>query len=338
VTFLDGHEVVDPIAVDGVVRGVRIINRINGMASTLDADLVVDAMGRAARTPVFLEGLGCGRPAQLRVATALGYSTQRLSIPRGCIDRRVVKIDQGPTKPGVILLASEHDTWMMAVGRSMDEGGAPPDFATMLAVAAEVLPSAIADGLRRAEPIGEIATFRNPAAVWRRYDRMPRFPAGLLVIGDGLCSLNPVYGQGMTMAALEALALRDCLHFGETDLAQRFFAAAASVIGPTWARNEDNDRVKSPSRKRAMRQRLSGHAVSAYMTAAAYDIRVAELLVRVSQLIDPPSRLNDPALLPRVLAANLRHIVGRMPNPVSAASRWRPRSGLIENRPGVAHA
>ena len=67
------------------------------------------------------------------------------------------------------------------------------------------------------------------------------FPAGLLVFGDAICSTNPIYGQGMTVAALEVTALQECLAEANGDLSQRFFAAAGEVIGPLWASNQFND-------------------------------------------------------------------------------------------------
>ncbi|WP_102417032.1 NAD(P)/FAD-dependent oxidoreductase [Mycobacterium sp. 4858] len=319
VTITDRHDIVEPIAVADAVTGARIVNRDNGLATTLNADLVIDAMGRAARTPAFLERLGYGRPPEKRSTTALGYSSQRLRIPHGRIVEQLVAVNQGVDRPGALLMACEHDTWMLAVGRPDDQGGAPTDFATMLAVAAEALPRSIADGLHRAEPVGEIATYRNPASVWRRYDRMPKFPRGLLVTGDALCSLNPVYGQGMTMAALQALALRGRLRGGDRDLAKRFFDAAAADIGPTWARNQANDRVPSRAGKRSLRQRPLAAMVNAMLIAAGYDIAVAERLLRVAHLVDQPSRLTDPALLPHVLAANLRHLFVRTRNRASRA-------------------
>jgi 2-polyprenyl-6-methoxyphenol hydroxylase-like FAD-dependent oxidoreductase len=339
VLLVDGHDVIAPVAVGDAVIGVRIINRDNGIATALDADLVIDAMGRGARTPAFLEDLGYGRPAEKRSTIDLGYSSQRLRVLHGHNDVQLVAVNQGPCQPGALLMACEHDTWMLAVGRSSEDGGAPADFPTMLAVADEVLPRSIADWLRCAEPVGDIAMFRNPAAVWRRYDRMPKIPRGLLVVGDGLCSLNPIYGQGMTMAALHAVALRDCLRRGDRDLTQRFFDAAATDIGPTWARNQANDSGPSPLRKRSMRQRLLGQIVKATLIAGAYDITVTERLWRVAHLIDPPTRLNDPALLPRILAANLRHLFARTRNLVGKTSiDFGRRPAASDNRKGEAHA
>ncbi len=136
---------------------------------------------------------------------------------------------------------------------------------------------------------------------------MPRLPNGLLVIGDALCNLNPLYGQGMTMAALEAVALHDCLRAGDTDLARSFYRAAAEDIAPVWAMNEANDRPPATGTPRTLRGRVYSWMQRAALTAATKDIVVAERILRVRNLIDPPTRLQDPALLFRILLTNLRH-------------------------------
>lgn len=321
VTFMDSHEVVELCAAAGAVTGVRIAHRGNGAATVLDADLVVDAMGRAARTPAFLETLGYPRPRENRSPVTLAYSSQSLCIPKGRLNKQLVAFNQGPGRPGGLLLACEHDTWMMAVGRSAEGATAPADFAEMLTLAQDALPPELTDGLRRADAVGEIAMFRSPAAVWRRYEQLVRFPRGLLVMGDALCSPNPFYGQGMTMAAQQAMTLRDCLQAGDAELAPRFFRGAARDIGPTWARNQAGDRGPSAGRKRSMRQRLRGQIIRATMKAANHDTVVAERLLRVTHLIDPPTRLQEPALVPRILMANLLHLVGHIHRPASDGLR-----------------
>ncbi|WP_231995228.1 NAD(P)/FAD-dependent oxidoreductase [Mycobacterium sp. 852002-10029_SCH5224772] len=153
VALLDGHEVIEPVVEAQAVIGVRIVHRDNGAPTDLSAALVVDAMGRSARTPAFLEAMGYGRPPETRSTATLGYSSQLLGIPYGCIDKQMVVFNLGGGgKPGGLLLACENDTWMFAVGRTIDTGGAPPDFTTMLELAARALPPDIMAGLRQAHP------------------------------------------------------------------------------------------------------------------------------------------------------------------------------------------
>lgn len=306
VAFLDGHDALEPTHDSGVVTGVRVTNRRNRLTQPLHADLVVDARGRAARTAEFLAGHGFGSVPQHRLDANWGYSSQLLRIPPGRLRDRMVFVNQGRPAPVLLLVAYERDTWMLAIARRGDHGGPPSDFTAMLAAARQVLPAEIMAGLRDAKPVGDLAVSRDTGALWHRYDRMPRFPAGLVVTGDGLCRLNPLHGQGMTMAAVEALALRDCLRAGGSDLPQRFFRAAADQIAPIWAANAANDRPPATDQLQPIRRLLSGWFANAVGAAATRDIAVTERLLRVRNLVDPPSRLRDPVLLGRIALANLR--------------------------------
>ncbi|MEB3033662.1 NAD(P)/FAD-dependent oxidoreductase [[Mycobacterium] nativiensis] len=306
VAFLAHHEAAGPVHDRGVVTGARITNRHNKLTQILHADLVIDATGRAARTAEFLAGHGFGSVPDKRLDPAWGYCSQLLRIPPGRIADKLVFVNQGRAAPGLLLVAYEHDTWMLAIARHGDCGAPPADFPTMLAIAEQALPPAIMAGLRDATPAGDVAVSRDTGALWHRYDRMARFPAGLVVIGDGLCRLNPLHGQGMTMAALQALALRDCLQDRGADLPHRFFRAAATQIAPVWAANAANDRPAPAGRPHPIRHRLSRWAADAVGTAAARDIAVTERFLRVRNLIDPPARLRDPVLLARIALANLR--------------------------------
>ncbi|MBB3606199.1 2-polyprenyl-6-methoxyphenol hydroxylase-like FAD-dependent oxidoreductase [Mycolicibacterium sp. BK556] len=303
VEILDRRNMVAPVLSRDAVTGVRIIHRDTGISSILAAGLVVDATGRAGRTAHFLASQGYGTVPEERVASITGYSSQLLRIPPGRIRERMVFINQGPRAQGALFVAYEHDTWMLAISRPTELGRPPADFAEMRDAAAQMLPERIMGAVREAVPVGEISVSRNTAAVWRRYDRMSRLPAGLVVFGDALCSLNPLYGQGMTMAALQALALRDVLRAGDDDVPRRFFLAAAQHIRPVWSENRANDRspavAQRPSRLNAAIQRAATRAAST-------DIAVAERILRVRGLIDPPTRLREPAFFARILLANLR--------------------------------
>lgn len=305
VTILGRRNIVAPVLTDDSVTGVRIIDRDSGISSVLPADLIVDATGRAGRTPHVLAGHGYGAVPEERVESIAGYSSQLLRIPPGRIHERMAFVNQGPRAEGALLVAYEDDTWMLAIARPTALGRPPTDLADMMAAAAVLLPERIMAGLRDAVPVGEISVSRHTAAVWRRYDRMPNLPTGLVVLGDALCSLNPLYGQGMTMAAVEALALRDCLRAGGRDLQRRFYAVAAEHIAPVWAANRANDRppaVDAPTLWQRQRMWLQ----QAALRAATTDIAVTERILRVRGLIDPASRLQDPVLLRRILLANVR--------------------------------
>jgi 2-polyprenyl-6-methoxyphenol hydroxylase-like FAD-dependent oxidoreductase len=307
VKFVDHHDITAPTVVTpDRIMGVLLVNRDTGERATLDADLVVDAMGRGARTPAFLESLGYDRPAEQRSASNWAYSSQLLRIPDGAIAEKMLLIESEKGLPRAGLLAYEHATWILTVGQRVADGDPPTDLAGLLALAERCMPRSILAGLRSAQPLDDVAIFRNTGGLWRRYDRMQDFPAGLLVIGDALCSLNPIYGQGMTMAALEALALQDYLRAGREE-PQRFFRAAASYIGPTWAMNQSRDRGPSSlDRRRSMQSRLAIWTVNKALKTAENDIVLTERFFRVTNLVDPPSRLQDPVLIARVIVGSLR--------------------------------
>jgi hypothetical protein len=114
-------------------------------------------------------------------------------------------------------------------------GDYPPAYpAGFDAFMATLLTADIAAAIVGAEPLDDPVPFRFPASVRHRYERLPGFPAGLLVIGDAACSFNPIYGQGMTVAAAEAMILRDLLARQAVPDARRYFRAITAAINPPW--------------------------------------------------------------------------------------------------------
>jgi 2-polyprenyl-6-methoxyphenol hydroxylase-like FAD-dependent oxidoreductase len=136
---------------------------------------------------------------------------------------------------------------------------------------------------------------------------MRRFPAGLLVFGDAMCSFNPIYGQGMSIAAMEAMELRDCLRHGEHDLARRFFRAAAKRIDVAWQMTVGADlALPQVEGHRTRRVRLVNAYVRRLLIAAEHDPMVAARFLRVSAFLDKPPMLMTPPMVARIVAGNRR--------------------------------
>jgi hypothetical protein len=204
-----------------------------------------------------------------------------------------------------VAVAMEDDRWIVTQGGYFDDRPGQGDngfveFARTLAA------PEIADLLTVAQPLTPATNFAFPASRRWRYERLNRFPAGFLVFGDALCSFNPIYGQGMTTAALEGLALGRCLQEGEEALACRFFAKAAPIIDIPWQIAAGSD-LRHP--QLADMQTPMGRFMNWYIgkvhRAAAKDPAVGCAFLRVTNLISPPTQLFTPATLSRVVIAGL---------------------------------
>jgi 2-polyprenyl-6-methoxyphenol hydroxylase-like FAD-dependent oxidoreductase len=323
VTMLDGHDAAEltSTADRERVTGVRVVERDGGADKELTADLVVDAMGRAAHTPAFLEGLGYGRPAEDHIVMHTTYVSQMLRIPPGTLKEMLVLISAARGRPtGMFLVGYENDTWIFTVCGMV--GHEPPrDLAGMLSFAQDYAPAHVLAAVRAGEPIAPVVQHRLPSSQWRRYDKMRRFPEGLLVTGDAMCSFNPVYGQGMSVAAMDALALRESLRRGVTGLPRRYFRAAAKSIGVAWGHAAGSDLAfPEVEGRRTPAMRLTNRFADWVLTACETDAVVHAQFTRVIGLVDPPSRLFDPSFIFRVATVNRRRRQrGSQPQPDGVA-------------------
>lgn len=302
VDIRDGHDVIGLTTGSAArVTGVRIQRR-DAPEETLAADLVVDCLGRGSRAPAWLAELGHPRPAEEQVPVQVRYVSTRLRLRPDAIPEILTFVGAVPERPSTVaFFACDNDTWQFSV--SGHAGHHPtPDLASMIEFAAACVPPHIVTALREAQQVMDVATFAYPASRWRRYERLPQFPEGLLVFGDAICSFNPVYGQGMSVAALQAAELRRCLAAGEKDLAKRFFSAAARPIDVAWKLSAVGDlalpQIEAP---RPLPVRLINTYMKRLLTVAEHDPVVAEAFLRVNMLLAAPPSLMRPAIMTRVL-------------------------------------
>jgi 2-polyprenyl-6-methoxyphenol hydroxylase-like FAD-dependent oxidoreductase len=292
------------------VAGVRCVKREGG-TDTLEADVVVDASGRGTLTLSLLESMGRPLPEEATIGVDFVYSTAVFAIPQDAPQewKGVFCFGQAPiSSRGGLLLPLEGERWILSVaGR---HGEKPPgDEAGFLAFVQQLRTPTIYNAVKDAKRLGPIARFRFRASTCRHYERLAAFPRGLLPLGDALCRFNPVYGQGMSVAAQEARALGQLLaaRASERDpldgLAQSFFAEASALIESPWAMAAIPDfafpdtRGVRPANLEQML--MIGRALT---TLAARDPAVHKLTAEVQHLLKPRSAYQEPALMERMLA------------------------------------
>jgi 2-polyprenyl-6-methoxyphenol hydroxylase-like FAD-dependent oxidoreductase len=304
VRILSGCDVAGPVVEGDRVTGVRIVR--DGTEEVLAADLVVDAMGRSGRARAWLTSLGYPTPAEDRIDVDMMY-VSRLVRPAGPFRDKLVLVGPVPGRPSGFAFAAQEGDQAMVTVVGMAGEYPPTDEADYLAFVKRAAPPDVHDAIVASEPLSDFRTHRFPASLRRRYERLKRFPSGLLVFGDALCSFNPIYGQGMTVAALEAEALRRCLVDGERDLARRFFRAAARIIDPVWQLNAVADlALPEIPGHRTPATRMLNRYVARLHRVGAHDPVVATAFMRTIGLLDPPSAILRPGVLARVVLGGLR--------------------------------
>ncbi|NRQ37568.1 hypothetical protein HII36_37920 [Nonomuraea sp. NN258] len=277
----------------GRVTGVRLAG-----GEEIPADLVVDASGRGSRAPAWLTELGYERPREEQVRIDLRYGTREFHRRPGDLDGdlALVVAPAAANARGGVALALEDDRWIVTLSGYL--GDAPGlGLSEFTAFAESIGYPDLGRLVKTAEPLGEPRAYHTPASVRRRYEELSRFPEGLLVLGDAVCAFNPMYGQGMTVAALQA---RELLR---PDLSPRsFFRRIARLVDAPWDIVVGGD-LKVPGVRGTLtpKIRMVNAYLERYLAAAAGDPDLALRFHRVTNLIDPPPSLMSPGNLVRVL-------------------------------------
>jgi len=296
------------------VAGVLICPRASEMdrrvAKELRADLVLDATGRASRAPRWLEELGCEPPEEIVIDAHLAYASRMYRIPEGfegdwqCAYVQAAPPDQ---KRGAILFRVEDNRWLVTlIGRG---GETPPaDEIGFLQFARSLRVFTIFDAIRGAEPLTPIKTHRATQNRLRRYERLRALPENFLLMGDAVCAFNPVYGQGMTTAALGAMELRKCLRESGKNLSRRFQRRLAKVNAAPWmlAIGEDYRYRETVGGSPTLMTRFMHRYMDRVVQLATHSVPVRKVLLLAFNMLVPPTALFRPQVLFRVLLNLLR--------------------------------
>jgi 2-polyprenyl-6-methoxyphenol hydroxylase-like FAD-dependent oxidoreductase len=309
VELLDGTEALGPTGTGAAVTGVRVRSCASGEERVLEAGLVVDATGRASATPRWLRTLGLPAPERREVDTGLAYASRLYRAPEPARDGfPVVNVQPDPRAGGPgrngILLPVEDGRWIITL--SGTRGATPsPDSDDFARYAREELRHPlIADLVERAEPLTDVSFTRTTANRRHHYERMPVWPDNLVVLGDALAALNPLYGHGLAVAAQGAVALRDVVRrrgWGTPGLARRVQRAVARPVDAAWdlAVTQDAFYPGATESGPSLRERLVSAYVGRLLLTATGNGRIARRVTDVTSL----ERGGEVLLSPRVLLA-----------------------------------
>ncbi len=276
------------------------------------ADLVVDATGRGTRLPVWLTQWGYARPAEQTVEIGINYATHQFRLAESMIAEKVVVAGASHDRSlGLGMLCYEDGTWILTTF-GVARAKPPTTFAGMLALADELLPAHFSTALARAEPLGDPAFHAFPASRWRRYDKLDRFPAGIVPFGDAVASFNPTFGQGMTMTSLQAGNLRRALQAPDDKLAAKLNRATARTTYPVWMMNAIGDVAfhHADAGPVPWWWRPSGALFDQFLGAAETEPVLAEWFLRRFSLLDSLYMVPPPRIVGRAIAHNMRLWLG----------------------------
>jgi 2-polyprenyl-6-methoxyphenol hydroxylase-like FAD-dependent oxidoreductase len=317
VQVLDGCEVTRLRMHDERITGVVLRHRSGEQREDeLAANLVVDASGRGSRAAQWLASLGYGQVEETSVKIDIGYASRVYRCPDQLpIDWRVlVALGTPPDdKRAGVIFPIEGGRWIVTlIGWLRDYP--PDDDAGFLDYARSLARPDLYEAIKEAEPITPIAVYKYSANRWRHYERLSRLPEGFIVTGDAVCTFNPVYGQGMSVAALEAKTLSTCLreqqnwkgNTPQTSFPQRFQKAIAKEIKPAWMFSTGEDlRYPETEGHRSLSTRLFSWYTRRVIGLTASHPFVAVAFFQVWTLLKPMRSLFEPRIVWAVVSKEL---------------------------------
>jgi 2-polyprenyl-6-methoxyphenol hydroxylase-like FAD-dependent oxidoreductase len=310
IAILDGRRVTGIVAsADGKAVSAVTCEARDGRSERYEADLVVDASGRGEPTLALFAATGRAAPEETKIGIDIAYSTAIVEFPEGAAPdfHMLVTMPNAPENSrGGTLLAREDNSFFASL--SARGGDVPPaDWPGFLDYATTLPSRSLHDTLKRTKLRGRIVQFGFPESRRTHFERCADLPRGVIALGDALCRFNPVYGQGMSSAAKQAVLLRDLLASREHDakpldgLFEAFAATAGSVLDNIWALSAIPD-LAYPHARGARPENLQealDYSAAVHLAAFA-DADVHRRLFEVIALLKPASALREEAFVEKV--------------------------------------
>jgi 2-polyprenyl-6-methoxyphenol hydroxylase-like FAD-dependent oxidoreductase len=306
VMLLQGHVGQEPVFDRQArrVTGLSVKKLSTETTTKLDADLIVDALGRGSPSLTRLAAWGYGQVMETNVPIEVGYATGVFERRPGDLYGATGAVIAGTAPQStrfVAILGAEGNRWIITLAGCLRDYP-PTDFDGWKDFARSLPTSDALDLVKDREPIGPIASYRFPANRRCHYEKLEDFPDGYLVTGDAVCSFNPLYGQGMSVALSQARALDRCLAAGDGDLPKRFFREAAQIIESPWAIATGEDyRYPQVEGRRPPGFGLVSRYMARAHRVATRDPVVLRRFFQVASLLAPPPAMMAPGIAWRVL-------------------------------------
>jgi 2-polyprenyl-6-methoxyphenol hydroxylase-like FAD-dependent oxidoreductase len=312
IDILEGFEVAGLVLDDEVrrVEGVRIRPRHQDASAAaevreLAAELVVDTSGRGSKAPEWLEAAGFQRPEETVVDAFWGYAT-RIYEPVEEFKKdwkSLLVMNRPPYQPRAgIIQPIEGNRWLVTIAGVMHDYP-PTDEEGFLQFARSLSSPELYRAIEHARPLSRIWGYRRTENRLRGFDKA-RLPQGFAALGDSVCSFNPVYGVGMTLTGLEALALRECLRESGGHLdTRRFQKQVAKLVAGPWALTTGED-LRWPATqggKITAKVRFMHWYIEQVIRLIPQSEEVFHRFQRVNHMLDAPTALFRPAVLLPVL-------------------------------------
>ena len=287
---------------------VHVVPRAAGEPTSIQADLVVDASGRASKAPDWLQELGITPPHENIVNAHTGYSSRWYQAPDQLPKEwwwKGIWLDlKLPEQPlAGVLFPVEHNRWIVTLA-GVSKHYPPKDEDEFTAALSQLRSPVLADAVRVAKPISSVYAYRKMANRFRRYEKWTARVDGFIAVGDSTCAFNPVYGQGMTTGTLSAGTLDECLKkYGPThpELSRHFFKAQARVQADPWGLATGADfSLPETEGDRPRGARIVGPYMNALFMAAIEDMTLRRHVGEVLQMLKPPSSFFTPAVMGRI--------------------------------------